>query len=106
LIRELTPQELKDKLDSRQAIQIIDIREIHEIEICSINGIHIPMAEILDRNDEIRKDCIVVIHCRTGKRSAAVIHTLQIKFSFTNLYNLEGGIMAWAETVEPEMERY
>lgn len=102
----ITALELKAKLDSNEQVQLIDIREEHEIMISSINGEHMPMAEILGMQDEIQKEGIVVIHCRSGKRSAAVIHTLELKHGLKNLYNLEGGILAWAQQVDPQMEQY
>lgn len=97
---------MKGWLDAGEEVQIIDIREEHEIKISSINGESIPMGEILSQTDRIRKDCPVVIHCRSGKRSAAVILMLQTKFGFDNLINLQGGILGWAEHVDPQMEKY
>ncbi|NNE55317.1 MAG: rhodanese-like domain-containing protein, partial [Flavobacteriales bacterium] len=89
----ITASELKAKMDAGEDLQLIDIREEHEIQICSIGGQSIPMAEILTRADDLRRDCPVVIHCRSGKRSAAVIHMLESRFEFDNLYNLDGGIL-------------
>lgn len=105
-MKSLSAQELKAKLDANEQVQVIDIREEHEIMISSIDGEHIPMAEIIQMHDKINKEGIVVIHCRSGKRSAAVIHALENKFKLENLYNLEGGILAWAQQVDPQMEQY
>jgi rhodanese-related sulfurtransferase len=105
-MKSITALELKAKLDSNELLQLIDIREEHEIMISSLDGEHIPMAEILHVSEKINKEGMVVIHCRSGKRSAAVIHALESKYSFDNLYNLEGGILAWAQQVDPKMEQY
>jgi rhodanese-related sulfurtransferase len=105
-MQEITAFSLKAKIEAREDIQIIDIREDHEVAISSIGGTHIPMGEILSRTNELRTDCMVVIHCRSGKRSAAVIHLLEQRFELKNLYNLSGGILAWAESIDPKMEKY
>lgn len=77
--------------------QLIDIREEHEIFEGHLGGVVIPMGEIIDRVSELRKDCPVVIHCRSGRRSAAVIHALEKKFQLPNLYTLEGGYLGACE---------
>lgn len=105
-MKSITAKELKAKLDANEAVQLIDIREDHEILISSIEGEHMPMGEILHQTENITREHMVVIHCRSGKRSAAVIHLLESKHGFTNLYNLDGGIIAWADEVDPQMEKY
>jgi len=105
-MKSITPKELKTRIDSGDNIQIIDVREIHEADICTINGLLIPMATILENTHQIKKDIPVIIHCRTGKRAAAVILTLEKQFNFDNLYNLEGGILQYADDVDPSLEHY
>lgn len=105
-MKSMTVQELKAKKDEGATLQVIDVRESHEREICSIHGDHIPMGEIMTRTDEIRKDCPVVIHCRSGQRSAAVVNALETNFGFDNLWNLDGGILAWAEKIDQSLETY
>lgn len=90
---------------SNIAHQLIDIREPYEAEICSIGGDFIPMSEVLDRKDEIRKDIPVVVMCKTGKRAAAVADTLS-RCGFDNVSNLDGGIIAWIEKVDTSLEIY
>lgn len=97
---------LKLWLDGAEDIQLIDVREPYEYEIVNINGQLIPQNDILDHIDEISSDYKVVIHCRSGKRSADVISLLQDKYGFTNLYNLEGGILAWAEKIDTTLPKY
>jgi rhodanese-related sulfurtransferase len=97
---EIEPRELKQRLDRGEAIQIIDIREEHEIITCGINGKHLPMAEVMGNRSMISADKLVVVHCRTGARGAAVVHMLRHKHGMTNVVNLRGGIMAWNDQVD------
>jgi adenylyltransferase/sulfurtransferase len=98
-MKEITPQELKDLINSKADFQLIDVREEYEHEEVNINGELIPMGEILERSAEVSKDKQVVIHCRSGKRSATVISALENQHGFTNLYNLKGGILAYIEDI-------
>ncbi len=92
--------------DAQEDFQLIDIREEHEYDICNIGGELIPMGDIMDSADKIAKDKKVVLHCRSGKRSASVIMALEQQHQFTNLYNLKGGILAWADEIDPTMNKY
>lgn len=105
-MKEISVKELKSKLDAKENIQVIDIREPYEAEICSIGAELIPMGEVVDQVDKIKKDIPVIVHCRSGKRSAAVIMALEQQFGFTNLYNLKGGILAWADEIDNSMSKY
>ena len=105
-MKEITVEELKEKMDNKDDFQLVDVREPHEFEICSIGGDDIPMSEIQSRYKEISKDKMVVVHCRSGVRSGNVITFLEQNHGYTNLYNLEGGILAWAEEIDPEMDTY
>ena len=62
------------------------------------------MADLKSRIDDIRTDVPVVIHCRSGARSAAVTHALSQQLGFDNVHNLEGGIRAWADQIDPSMD--
>lgn len=105
-MKSITVQDLKAKREAGEPHQLIDVRESHECEICTIDGDHIPMGEIMTRTDEIKKDCPVIIHCRSGQRSMAVVNALETNFGFENLYNLDGGILAWAEEIDQSLETY
>ena len=104
-MQEITVQELKSMMDTHEDFQLIDVREEHEFEICQIGGLLLPMGEVSDHLDKIRKDTKVVVHCRSGKRSATVIHMLE-ESGFKNLYNLKGGILAWAQEIDPSLSTY
>lgn len=96
-MKEISPTELKQLIDSHSDFQLIDVREEHEFDEANINGKLIPMGEALDRVSEFSRDKQVVVHCRSGKRSATVIQALENQHGFTNLYNLNGGILAYLE---------
>jgi molybdopterin/thiamine biosynthesis adenylyltransferase/rhodanese-related sulfurtransferase len=105
-MKEVTAQELKDLKDSGADFQLIDVREPYEYDICNLEGELIPMSEIPANVDKIAKDKKVVIHCRSGKRSGDMLLWLEKNHGFENLYNLKGGILAWARDVDPEMPTY
>ena len=96
-MKEITSAELKQLINDKKDFQLIDVREEYEFDEANINGELIPMGEIIDNLEKISKDKQVVIHCRSGKRSAGVINALESQHGFTNLYNLTGGILAYLE---------
>lgn len=102
-MNEIDARELKRMKDAGEAFQLIDVREPYEAEQCNINGTLIPMGEVVDRVSEIRKDIPVVVHCRSGARSAAVINALSSRYGFTNLINLKGGILGYGRDVDPSL---
>ena len=105
-MKSKTVTELKGMLDAKEDFQLIDVREEHEFEICHLNGELIPMGTVPENVSRISKEKPVVIHCRSGKRSANVIQYLEDNFGYTNLYNLEGGILAWADEIDNDMPKY
>lgn len=105
-MKEVTAQELKEMMDQGADFQLIDVREPHEFDICNLNGELIPMSEIPDNVDKISRDKKVVLHCRSGKRSGDMLLWLEKNHGFTNLYNLKGGVLAWAKEVDPEFPTY
>lgn len=105
-MKEVTVQELKEMMDSKADFQLIDVREPHEYDICNLNGDLIPQGEIPQSVDKIAKDKKVVIHCRSGARSGNMVQWLENNHKLTNLYNLKGGILAWAREIDPEMPTY
>jgi len=103
MIKSISVHDLKTKLDAGETIQVIDIREPYEIEVASFGGISIPMGEIMDRKDELASEGMVVIHCQSGQRAAAVCEGLQRLFNKHNVYNLTGGLNAWIEEIDPSL---
>jgi rhodanese-related sulfurtransferase len=105
-MKKVDSKELKKMFDNKEDFQLIDVREDYEIEIATLGGEHIPMADVLTQVERIHRTKKVVIHCRSGKRSAAVIQALETQHKFTNLYNLQGGILAYADQVDPTLTKY
>jgi rhodanese-related sulfurtransferase len=105
-MKEVTVQELKAMRDKNEDFQLIDVREEYEFDICQIGGELIPMGEVAENLDKINKTKKVVVHCRSGKRSASVVQMLEQQHGYTNLYNLKGGIMAWADEVDHSLAKY
>ncbi|MEO5584915.1 MAG: rhodanese-like domain-containing protein [Flavobacteriales bacterium] len=102
-MKEVTAPDLKRMLDAGEKFELFDVREPYEVEMASIGGHSLPMSQLVDRIAEIPKDIPVVIHCRSGSRSCAVIDALSTRYGFTNLINLSGGILAWQAEVDPSL---
>lgn len=105
-VPEVTVQEYKEWLTRGEDVQLIDVREPHEYEIAEIGGELMPLNTVLNNADEISRDKKVVVHCRSGKRSAKAIRQLRDKYGFKNLYNLKGGILAWSEEIDESVPQY
>ncbi|MBG6235034.1 rhodanese-related sulfurtransferase [Pedobacter sp. CAN_A7] len=105
-MKEVTVQELKQKIDNKEDFQLIDVRETFEYETSNLNGENIPLGGLLIEADKISKDKPVIMQCRSGKRSAAAVMQLEQMLGFDNLYNLKGGILAWQEAYDPNMPVY
>jgi sulfur-carrier protein adenylyltransferase/sulfurtransferase len=104
-IPEITATELKARQDRGDKLFILDVREPHEYQICNLNGKLIPLGELTRRVNELDSSVEMVVHCRSGKRSADAIHFLQTA-GFKKLWNLKGGVLAWADEVDPRMPKY
>jgi molybdopterin/thiamine biosynthesis adenylyltransferase/rhodanese-related sulfurtransferase len=104
-IQEITATELKARQDRGDKVFILDVREPHEYQICNLNGKLIPLGELPRRVNELDSSVEMVVHCRSGKRSADAIHFLQTA-GFKKLWNLKGGVLAWADEVDPRMPKY
>jgi rhodanese-related sulfurtransferase len=94
-MNSITTIALKEKIDSAEDIQLIDVREPYEHEEFNIGGELIPLNEITQHINTISKDKPVILYCRKGIRSQLAIQRLQEKSPFTNLINLIGGTEAW-----------
>jgi adenylyltransferase/sulfurtransferase len=96
---------LKQRLDSGETIFVLDVREPHEADISAIGGVLIPKDVVRQRLNEIPQDIPVVVHCRSGARSATVVRWLQDE-GYQNVTNLAGGINAWAREIDPSILVY
>jgi sulfur-carrier protein adenylyltransferase/sulfurtransferase len=105
-IPTMSAQELKRKIDAGEPFELIDVREAFEYEIARIDGAKlIPLGEIAERVDELQRERPIVVHCHSGRRSAEAVRLLQQR-GFANVYNLEGGIDAWSDQVDPSVPKY
>lgn len=102
-MNEISAKELKKMMDAHEDFLLVDVREDYEAQAANIGGKLIPMGTVMQHLDEIPKNKKVVVHCRSGKRSASVIQALEQQQGYTNLYNLKGGIIAYAQEVDPTL---
>jgi adenylyltransferase/sulfurtransferase len=103
---ETTVEELKARLDRGEKVYILDVRNPPEYQICRIPGsVLLPLPELPQRLGELDRNREMVVHCKSGVRSQRAIAFLRQQ-GFTKLRNLEGGILAWAERIDPSMPKY
>jgi adenylyltransferase/sulfurtransferase len=105
-VKEITPLELKQWMDSGKELQLIDVREAKEVAMVSLGGMNIPVKSLEEMQSQIRRDITVIVHCKTGARSLAAAEKLQSQFGFSNVINLKGGIIQWIVDVDPSLPRY
>ncbi len=104
--KEISAAEASILRENNENVVLLDVREDSELAICRIEGaLHIPMGEIPNRHEALPKDAPLVVFCHHGMRSLNVVQFLEAK-GFENSINLSGGIHAWAQEVEPAMQRY
>jgi sulfur-carrier protein adenylyltransferase/sulfurtransferase len=104
-VPEITPRDLKTRLDRGDDLYILDVREPHEYQICNLDGHLIPLGELARRVNELDSSREIVAHCRSGKRSAEAVQFLQ-KAGFRKIWNLKGGILAWSDEVDSSVPKY
>jgi adenylyltransferase/sulfurtransferase len=104
-VPEITPTELKERMDRGDDLFILDVREPHEYQICNLNGHLIPLGELPRRVHELDSSNEIIAHCRSGKRSAEAVDFLR-KAGFRKVLNLHGGILSWSTEVDPTVPRY
>jgi rhodanese-related sulfurtransferase len=105
-MREITPAELKARLDGRERPLLLDVRQDWETRLCRLpDAVHIPIEEIELRTEELNPADEIVVYCHQGVRSAAVAEYLR-QLGFRDVTNLAGGLDAWARAVDPTMRRY
>jgi molybdopterin/thiamine biosynthesis adenylyltransferase/rhodanese-related sulfurtransferase len=104
-VPEITVQELKKRLDNGENLSVLDVREPHEYEVANIGARLIPLNELPERLAELDRDVPLAVHCKTGGRSARAVKLLQ-ETGFQNAFNVEGGITAWSEEIDPSVPKY
>jgi len=106
-MQQMTVRELKERLAQPGAKPVLlDVREGWELNICALPGaLHIPMGQIPTRTEELDPEQEMVVICHHGVRSLRVAHFLESR-GFNKLYNLQGGVDAWAREIDPAMHTY
>ena len=105
-VPEITAPEVKKMMDERKPFVLVDVREPHEFQICRIPGSTlIPLGDVPKRMHELSSADEIVVHCRSGIRSAQAVELL-MKAGFRKIHNLKGGVLAWADQVDPTMPKY
>jgi rhodanese-related sulfurtransferase len=106
-IPQISVQELKRKLDAKEDVFVLDVREPHEHRIVNLGTSLIPVGDIERRASELadKKNSEIVVYCKAGVRSQKAALALK-QAGFTNISNLTGGILAWAEKIDPSMEKH
>ncbi|HVP44835.1 MAG TPA: molybdopterin-synthase adenylyltransferase MoeB [Terriglobales bacterium] len=104
-VPEMTVEELKRRLDAKEDVFVLDVREPHEYQICNLNGYLLPLGDLPKRVHELDSSREIVAHCRSGVRSAKAVDFLRLA-GFRKVHNLQGGILAWADKIDPKMPKY
>ncbi len=105
-IPTITVLDLKSKIDRKEKFVLLDVREPFEWDICHLDGAKlIPVGELPSRMSELDSADEIVIHCKSGMRSAKAVRLLQ-EAGFAKLHNVEGGITAWAEQIDESVPKY
>lgn len=106
IIAGISVKEFHQLQNSGEAFQFIDVREPYEYELVSIGAELIPLSFLEANIDRIERNNKVIVHCKSGARSAAAIQVLQDKYGYNNLLNLEGGILAYIDEIDPSLRKY
>jgi adenylyltransferase/sulfurtransferase len=104
-VPEIQVAELKRRLDTGDDIFVLDVREPHEYQICNVGGYLIPLGDLPKRLHELDSSREIVVHCKSGARSAKAVDFLR-QSGFKRASNLTGGILAWAEKIDPSFPKY
>jgi adenylyltransferase/sulfurtransferase len=112
-VDEISVTALKARLDAGEDLLILDVRDPHEWEIVALDGtLRIPKGEILAAKNavlagrKLREETELIVHCRSGVRSADSIRFLREAGYKNRLLNVRGGILAWADEVDPSLPKY
>jgi len=93
-------------MDAGEDFKLIDVREAHEYDFVNMGAELIPLSSVPENAEKFPKDKKVIVHCRSGVRSGNAILMLEAMHGYDNLYNLEGGILAWAKEIDPSLPTY
>ncbi|HUY80721.1 MAG TPA: molybdopterin-synthase adenylyltransferase MoeB [Acidobacteriaceae bacterium] len=104
-IPQMTPVQLKNRLDNNDNLFVLDVRERHEYQIANLGAKLIPLGDLPARVGELEKEREIVIHCRSGARSQRAAEFLA-QNGFAKVWNLAGGILKWSDDIDPKLPKY
>ena len=104
-IPQLSVKDLKRRIDAGEDVYILDVREPYEYRIAQIGGKLIPQTDVPNRLAEIDRDREIIVQCRSGVRSQRIAEFLKQQ-GYPRVVNLAGGILAWADEIDPKMQKY
>jgi adenylyltransferase/sulfurtransferase len=99
---DISVEDLKQLKDDGAKFQLIDVREPHEFEVGEIGGELLPLGTLPEKIDSLDPDGHIVVHCKSGGRSAHAVKLLRAH-GFTNVWNVQGGLIAWIAQIDPEL---
>jgi sulfur-carrier protein adenylyltransferase/sulfurtransferase len=103
---DIDPTEVKQKIDRGDNFVLVDVREPHEYQICKIPQAKlIPLGDVQKRMNELNTSDEIVMHCKSGARSAKAVEMLK-QAGFKRVRNMKGGILAWSDKVDPSVPKY
>jgi len=102
---DISVEQLQSLRASGARFVLLDVREPREYEICNLGGLLIPLGELPARVGELDPKAHVVVHCRSGGRSANAVASLR-RAGFDNAWNVQGGILAWIDRIDPSLTKY
>ena len=104
--KEITPREVKQRLDAGDDLLLIDVREPGEVQVASIEDAQVyPLSQARDWIDQLPRDREIIVFCHHGSRSAQVTMALMQR-GYTDVLNMAGGIDQWSQQVDPSVPRY
>ena len=108
---EISPEALRTQISSESALQVIDVRESWERDLCKIDSVHIPLQEILEQRVDpasvgLKTDLPTCVYCKAGARSMKALKVLKAHYGFSEIKSLQGGILAWGESIDPSITAY
>jgi rhodanese-related sulfurtransferase len=103
-LKNISPKELKQKIDANEALFLLDIREDYERDAAHIPSEHVPMGQVADKAASFPKEKEIIVICRSGRRAIPVADLLENDFAFPNVTILEGGLLAWKADIDATLD--
>ncbi len=106
-MKEITVEELKQKIDKKEPFTFLDVRDLFEANISNldIESVQIPVNELSENIEKLDPQSEIIVMCRSGNRSATACERLE-EAGFTNVANLKGGINEWARKIDSSLPVY